>query len=112
MNKRNEWRKAQYERLKSEGRCARCGKADERTKSGKTCCAVCTDIHRNNRIKRYNRLKSENRCVLCGKQDNRTLKGKVCCFSCAVKQTQSQEKKGAAEGNGNSHTAAMTKISD
>ena len=92
MNKRNEWRKAQYERLKSEGRCARCGKADERTKSGKTNCAVCAEIQHNIYSKSYYRRRSESRCVLCGKQDNRTLKGKTCCFSCAVKQSQSQEK--------------------
>lgn len=99
--------KARYERNKTSGKCVACGKADERTQTGKTLCAHCDLNKRKATQKREKKLKAESRCVICGKQDKRTINGKIWCFSCALRRSESyrkrREKKKTAE-NGNSQT--------
>ena len=99
------------------GRCHECGGFDDRIKAGRVRCAVCAAKDKERVMRRQKRLKNERRCITCGAQDARTLSGKTQCapcarFSTAKARARYRSKKEAAAGDGNSHTAAKTKISN
>lgn len=67
--------------------CMKCGKQDDRTKSGMPICAACANKGKASVKDLCKTLYWERRdaglCVRCGTQDERTRAGMSCCEVCA-----------------------------
>lgn len=88
---------ARYYRLKSEGVCVECGKADGRTARGLVRCERCNAVQRAGK-RLYNRMvyaerKTRQQCGMCGKKDAYTLSGRALCAECATKCAERQRRK-------------------
>lgn len=74
--------KAVYEKRKREHVCARCGKADEQTLSGRVYCAECAEKYNQRTRERRDRRIAEGVCIRCGESDERTAEGHTECKVC------------------------------
>lgn len=81
-----------YLKRKEQHLCARCGKQDERTLSGRTYCEACAQLDREqyggHRRDIYQQRKEQHRCINCGEQDERTLAGKTQCMKCSERTVE------------------------
>lgn len=81
----NEAQKRVREKRKSQQKCARCGKQDERTLAGKAMCQVCTDYSQKYKITPEHRKQAalQGICTRCRKRP--AIVGKYC-EVCATKK--------------------------
>lgn len=78
----NKVRRLLYRR---KGWCIQCGRQDERTMSGKTCCKACEEKKRMYKNKSRERRRKEGLCIACGGQSR---PGYDLCEACALKNAE------------------------